>query len=100
MLGLFLDAGLLLGIFSIFARQNLSSEFFRFFITAALLSLVYFLVAFTAPPAIALLVYLAAVLLAMKYIVGATWLGSALGSVVYIGAKIGIGLLLGLLISK
>ena len=93
--GLMLDVIVLWAIGSILARHNLAEDLFRFLIAAVLIAGAGVCLALAAPaPPINLAVYLGTVLIVMHNVIGATWLGGALGSLAFVGYKMALAAIL------
>ena len=93
MLGIALDVLALWAIASLMARRNMAEDWFRFFIFAAGLIVAGVLTFLAGNPVLALAVYFVVLFLGMRFLIGATWLGSLIGSVLFVVYRIIFALL-------
>ena len=89
MLGIVLDMAALAGITSLLARQNMFDEWREFVLFACGLAILGFVLFLSAiPPVVALALYFGAVLVGLRFLVGASWVGAALGATLFLAYKL------------
>jgi len=88
MLGILLDVVALGAITTLLARQNMFDEWRDFVFFACGLSVIgFFLFHSGMPPEVALAAYCVLTFAGMRFVIGASWLGAAIGAALFIGYK-------------
>ena len=89
MLGIILDMVALAAITSLLARQNMFDEWREFVLFACGLAVIGAVLFFSeVPPLVAFSAYFGAVLVGMRFVIGASWAGAAVGASLFLGYKV------------
>jgi len=94
-LGIVLDMVALGAITSLLARQSMFDEWQDFILFACGLAVISAVLYFSRiPPLVAFSAYFGAVLVGMRFVIGASWAGAAVGASLFLGYKVLVSALL------
>lgn len=95
MLGILLDVAALWLIATFLAKENMADDMMRFVLLAGALLVVGVGVTFSgAPLELALSAWFGTLLLGMRFVIGASWLGAIIGAILFLGYRILLGMVL------